>query len=75
MVNVFPLKFQGINQKNALAMDSAKGKFGERGRIFTVLWRWNNHIYDRAPKIIFSAYCEDKTINPMIEPNEKTGAF
>ena len=39
MVNVFPLKFQRINQKNALAMDSAKGKFGERGRIFTVLWR------------------------------------
>ena len=61
--------------QNALAVDPAKGKTGKKAVFFTALWRRNNHIYDRAPKIIFSAYCEDKTINPMIEPNEKTGAF
>jgi len=26
-----------------LAEDPAKGKTGEKGCIFTVLWRWNNH--------------------------------
>ena len=40
---LFSLKFQRNNQKNASAMDSAKGKTGEKGCLFTVLWRWNNH--------------------------------
>ena len=40
---LFFLKFQRNNQKNASAMDSAKGKTGEKGCLFTVLWRWNNH--------------------------------
>ena len=40
---LFSSKFQRDNQKNASAMDSAKGKTGEKGCLFTVLWRWNNH--------------------------------
>ena len=39
MVDAFSLKFQRNNQKNASAMDSAKGKTGEKGCLFTVLWR------------------------------------
>ena len=31
------------NRKNALTMNSAKGKTGEKGCLFTVLWRWNHH--------------------------------
>ena len=33
------LKFQGNNQQNASAMKPAKGKTGEKGCMFTVLWR------------------------------------
>ena len=36
---LFSLKFQRNNQKNASTMDSAKGKTGEKGCLFTVLWR------------------------------------
>ena len=36
---LFSLKFQRNNRKNTLTEDSAKGKTGEKGRIFTVLWR------------------------------------
>ncbi len=39
----FSLKFQRDNRQKALAEDPAKGKTGEKGCIFTVLWRWNNH--------------------------------
>ena len=35
----FSSKFQGNNQQNASAMNSAKGKTGEKARIFTALWR------------------------------------
>ncbi|WP_308772206.1 hypothetical protein [uncultured Bilophila sp.] len=35
----FPLKLQRNNQQNASTMKSAKGKTGEKGPIFTVLWR------------------------------------
>ncbi|WP_308771515.1 hypothetical protein [uncultured Bilophila sp.] len=35
----FFLKFQRNNQKNASTMDSAKGKTGEKGCLFTVLRR------------------------------------
>ena len=35
---LFSLKFQRNNQKNALAIGFAKGKTGEKGRIFTTLW-------------------------------------
>jgi len=34
---LFSLKFQRNNQQNALAVDPAKGKTGEKGCIFTVL--------------------------------------
>ena len=36
---LFFLKFQRNNQKNT----SAKGKTGEKGCLFSVLWRWNHH--------------------------------
>ena len=36
---LFSLKFQRNNRQKASAMDSAKGKNGEKGRILTVLWR------------------------------------
>ena len=36
---LFFLKFQRDNRKNALAVDLAKGKTGETGCIFNVLWR------------------------------------
>ena len=36
---LFSLKFQKNNQKNTLVMDSADGNSGEKGRLFTVLWR------------------------------------
>ena len=39
MVDVFFLKFQMDKRKNALAVDPAKGKIGEKGCIFKVLWR------------------------------------
>ena len=35
----FSLKFQRNNQQNVLTMDSAKGKTGEKGSMFTALWR------------------------------------
>ncbi len=35
---LFSLKPQRNGQQHALAMDSVKGKAGEKGRIFTVLW-------------------------------------
>ena len=38
-MQLFSLKFQRDNRKNALAVDPAKGKTGEKGRIFTALWR------------------------------------
>ena len=37
MVDVFSLKFQRDNWKNALVMDPAKGKTGEKVCIFTAL--------------------------------------
>ena len=46
MVDVFSLKLQRDNRQKALAVDHAKGKTGEKGRIFTSLWRWTN--YNRA---------------------------
>ncbi len=48
MVAACSLKSQRNNRQNALAADSVDGKAGEKGCIFTVLWRWNNRIYDRA---------------------------
>ncbi len=36
---LFFLKFQSDKQKNALAVDPAKGKIGEKGCIFKALWR------------------------------------
>ena len=36
---LFSLKFHRDNRQNALALYSAKRKAGEKGRIFTVLWR------------------------------------
>ena len=36
---LFSLKFQRNNQPNASAIDPAKGKIGEKGCLFTVLWR------------------------------------
>ena len=33
---LFPLKSQRVNPKNALTMDSAKGKTGEKDCIFTM---------------------------------------
>ena len=44
----FFLKFQGNNRQNASAIKSAKGKNWRKGCIFTMLWRWNNHVYGRA---------------------------
>ena len=35
----FFLKFQRSNRQNALAMDSAKGKTGEKGCMAIALWR------------------------------------
>ena len=40
---LFSLKFHRDNRQNASALYSAKRKTGEKGRIFTALWRWNNH--------------------------------
>ena len=45
---LFSLKFQRNNQQNALAIDSAKGKTGEIGCIFTTLWDETTAYYDRA---------------------------
>ena len=39
MVDVFSLKLQRDNQQNALAVDSAKGKTGEKGCIFIALMK------------------------------------
>jgi len=39
MADVFSLKFKRNNRQNTLAVDSAKGKAGEKARIFTALWR------------------------------------
>ncbi len=36
---LFSLKLQRDNRQNALAVDPAKGKIGEKGYIFTSLWR------------------------------------
>ncbi|WP_302554522.1 hypothetical protein [uncultured Bilophila sp.] len=36
--DAFFVEAQRNGQQHALAMDSAKGKAGEKGRIFTVLW-------------------------------------
>ena len=36
---LFSLKLQRDNRQNALTVDPAKGKTGEKGCIFTVLWR------------------------------------
>ena len=48
MIATCSLRSQRNNRQNALAVDSVDGKAGEKGCIFTVLWRWNNRIYDRA---------------------------
>ena len=39
----FSLKSQRNSRQNALALDSAKRKTGEKDCLFTILWRWNNH--------------------------------
>jgi len=39
MADAFSSKFQRITRQNALDMDSANGKTGEKGGIFIVLWR------------------------------------
>ena len=39
MVDAFSLKFQRDNRQNALSVNPAKGKTGEIGCMFTVLWR------------------------------------
>ncbi len=36
---LFSLKFQRNNMQNALTVDPAKGKTGEKGCILTKLWR------------------------------------
>jgi len=36
---LFSLKFQRDNRQNALTVDPAKGKTGEKGCIFNALWR------------------------------------
>ena len=36
---LFSLKFQRDNQQTALAVNPANGKAGEKGCMFTVLWR------------------------------------
>ena len=36
---LFSLKIQKDNMQNALTVDPAKGKTGEKGCIFTALWR------------------------------------
>ena len=40
---LFSLKLQRDNRQNALSVAPAKRKTGEKGCIFNVLWRWNNH--------------------------------
>ena len=45
---LFSLKSKRINRKNVLAVDSTNGKTGEKGHIFTVLWKWNNLMLWRA---------------------------
>ena len=52
MVDAFSLKLQRDNRKNALAVEPAKGKTGEKGCIFTALWRWNNHILEQSQSIL-----------------------
>ena len=39
MVDAFSLKLQRDNRQNALSVAPAKGKTGEKGCIFTALWR------------------------------------
>ena len=39
MVDVFSLKLQRNKQKNASAVDPAKGKTGKKALLFTALWR------------------------------------
>ncbi len=39
MVDAFSLKLQRDNRQNALAVDPAKGKTGEKGCLFIALWR------------------------------------
>ena len=47
---LFPLKSQRVNQQNALTMDSAKGKTGEKGCIFTMCGDETTIYDDRALK-------------------------
>ena len=54
---LFSLKFQRDNRQNALSVNPAKGKTGEKGCIFTALWRWNNHkleqsLFNKMPTVI-----------------------
>ena len=39
MTDAFSLKIQRDNRKNALLVNLAKGKIGEKVCIFTALWR------------------------------------
>ena len=55
---LFSLKLQRDNRQNALAKDSAKGKTGEKGRMFTVLWRWNTHMLWQ--NFLFPQYAENR---------------
>ena len=71
---LFSLKLQRNNRQNALAMDSAKGKSGEKVCIFTMLWRWSNHILWQShwKKPVFPLCCGDKTTTCyMTEPKYK----
>ena len=45
---LFSLKLQRDNRQNALAVDPAKGKTGEKGCIFTTLWDEITAYYDRT---------------------------
>ena len=47
---LFPLKSQRVNQQHALTMDSAKGKTGEKGCIFTMCGDETTIYDDRALK-------------------------
>ena len=52
MVDAFSLKFQRNNRQNASAGDSAEGKAGEKGCMFTVLGDGTTSYSDRAFGII-----------------------
>ena len=56
---LFSLKFQRNNQKNALVIGFAKGKTGEKGCIFTILWDETTAYYDRAYVFMLHSACSE----------------